>query len=147
MLEPGSRGLLLARPPAPMSLALKARQKVRRKGAAKDRVFGCDLLEHLQQSGQEGKRVACFHGSRPALRGEAGSHPRMLERMGPLRSSLPRHRLLGAQWGWASLEGLACPPAARPSLGRCSRRFSGRIRPLRSRAPGGAAALPAITGV
>ncbi|KYO27149.1 hypothetical protein Y1Q_0012367 [Alligator mississippiensis] len=37
-----------------MSLALKARQKVRRKGAAKDRVFGCDLLEHLQQSGQEG---------------------------------------------------------------------------------------------
>ncbi|XP_059575342.1 rho GTPase-activating protein 30 isoform X2 [Alligator mississippiensis] len=40
-----------------MSLALKARQKVRRKGAAKDRVFGCDLLEHLQQSGQEVPQV------------------------------------------------------------------------------------------
>ncbi|XP_067425558.1 rho GTPase-activating protein 30 [Emydura macquarii macquarii] len=40
-----------------MSLAMKARQKVRRKGAAKDRVFGCDLLEHLQQSGQEVPQV------------------------------------------------------------------------------------------
>lgn len=39
-----------------MSLALKARQKARRKGGTKERVFGCDLLEHLQQSGQDGKR-------------------------------------------------------------------------------------------
>uniref|UniRef100_A0A8C8VRG3 Rho GTPase activating protein 30 n=1 Tax=Pelusios castaneus TaxID=367368 RepID=A0A8C8VRG3_9SAUR len=36
---------------------MKARQKVRRKGAAKDRVFGCDLLEHLQHSGQEVPQV------------------------------------------------------------------------------------------
>lgn len=41
---------------ASMSLALKARQKARRKGGTKERVFGCDLLEHLQQSGQDGKR-------------------------------------------------------------------------------------------
>ncbi|XP_038239267.1 rho GTPase-activating protein 30 isoform X2 [Dermochelys coriacea] len=40
-----------------MSLAMKARQKVKRKGAAKDRVFGCDLLEHLQHSGQEVPQV------------------------------------------------------------------------------------------
>ncbi|XP_074836996.1 rho GTPase-activating protein 30 [Carettochelys insculpta] len=40
-----------------MSLAMKARQKVKRKGAAKERVFGCDLLEHLQQSGQEVPQV------------------------------------------------------------------------------------------
>ncbi|KAM6112586.1 LOW QUALITY PROTEIN: rho GTPase-activating protein 30 [Phoenicopterus ruber ruber] len=40
-----------------MSLALKARQKVRRKGGAKERVFGCDLLEHLQQSGQDVPQV------------------------------------------------------------------------------------------
>ncbi|XP_075764245.1 rho GTPase-activating protein 30 isoform X1 [Pelodiscus sinensis] len=40
-----------------MSLAMKARQKAKRKGAAKDRVFGCDLLEHLQQSGQEVPQV------------------------------------------------------------------------------------------
>ncbi|XP_042295998.1 rho GTPase-activating protein 30 isoform X2 [Sceloporus undulatus] len=40
-----------------MSLAMKARQKVKRKGAAKDRVFGCDLVEHLQLSGQEVPQV------------------------------------------------------------------------------------------
>ncbi|GAB0201123.1 rho GTPase-activating protein 30 [Grus japonensis] len=40
-----------------MSLALKARQKVRRKGGGKERVFGCDLLEHLQQSGQDVPQV------------------------------------------------------------------------------------------
>ncbi|XP_013920034.1 PREDICTED: rho GTPase-activating protein 30, partial [Thamnophis sirtalis] len=36
-----------------MSLAMKARQKVKRKGPAKDRVFGCDLVEHLQSSGRD----------------------------------------------------------------------------------------------
>ncbi|XP_063213591.1 rho GTPase-activating protein 30 isoform X1 [Chroicocephalus ridibundus] len=40
-----------------MSLALKARQKARRKGGGKERVFGCDLLEHLQQSGQDVPQV------------------------------------------------------------------------------------------
>ncbi|XP_054855924.1 rho GTPase-activating protein 30 isoform X2 [Eublepharis macularius] len=40
-----------------MSLAMKARQKVRRKAAAKDRVFGCDLVEHLQLSGQDVPQV------------------------------------------------------------------------------------------
>ncbi|XP_075301402.1 LOW QUALITY PROTEIN: rho GTPase-activating protein 30 [Opisthocomus hoazin] len=42
---------------ASMSLALKARQKVRRKGGAGERVFGCDLLEHLRQSGQDVPQV------------------------------------------------------------------------------------------
>ncbi|KAJ6652090.1 hypothetical protein lerEdw1_013347 [Lerista edwardsae] len=32
---------------------MKARQKAKRKGASKDRVFGCDLVEHLQASGQD----------------------------------------------------------------------------------------------
>ncbi|XP_026572267.1 rho GTPase-activating protein 30 [Pseudonaja textilis] len=36
-----------------MSLAMKALQKVKRKGPAKDRVFGCDLVEHLQSSGHD----------------------------------------------------------------------------------------------
>eukprot|EP00076_Gallus_gallus_P033849 XP_024999387.1 rho GTPase-activating protein 30-like isoform X2 [Gallus gallus] len=41
-----------------MSLALKARQKAKRKGGgAKERVFGCDLLEHLQQSGKDVPQV------------------------------------------------------------------------------------------
>ncbi|XP_044305130.1 rho GTPase-activating protein 30 isoform X2 [Varanus komodoensis] len=40
-----------------MSLAMKARQKVKRKAAAKDRVFGCDLVEHLQLSGQDVPQV------------------------------------------------------------------------------------------
>ncbi|XP_063002171.1 rho GTPase-activating protein 30 isoform X2 [Elgaria multicarinata webbii] len=40
-----------------MSLAMKARQRARRKGAAKDRVFGCDLVEHLQLSGQDVPQV------------------------------------------------------------------------------------------
>nr|XP_033781437.1 rho GTPase-activating protein 30 isoform X2 [Geotrypetes seraphini] len=40
-----------------MSLAMKARQKVKRKGASKDQVFGCDLVEHLQFSGQEVPQV------------------------------------------------------------------------------------------
>ncbi|XP_053134657.1 rho GTPase-activating protein 30 [Hemicordylus capensis] len=39
-----------------MSLAMKAR-KAKRKGAAKDRVFGCDLVEHLQLSGLEVPQV------------------------------------------------------------------------------------------
>ncbi|XP_072214443.1 rho GTPase-activating protein 30 [Excalfactoria chinensis] len=41
-----------------MSLALKARQKAKRKGGgAKEKVFGCDLLEHLQQSGKDVPQV------------------------------------------------------------------------------------------
>ncbi|XP_060109370.1 rho GTPase-activating protein 30 isoform X2 [Heteronotia binoei] len=40
-----------------MSLAMKARQKVRRKAAPKDRVFGCDLVEHLQLSGHDVPQV------------------------------------------------------------------------------------------
>nr|XP_028566570.1 rho GTPase-activating protein 30 isoform X1 [Podarcis muralis] len=40
-----------------MSLAMKARQKVKRKGQAKDRVFGCDLIEHLQLSGRDVPQV------------------------------------------------------------------------------------------
>lgn len=40
-----------------MSLAMKARQKVKRKGAPKDRVFGCDLVEHLQLSGHDVPQV------------------------------------------------------------------------------------------
>ncbi|PNI19812.1 ARHGAP30 isoform 6 [Pan troglodytes] len=33
---------------------MKSRQKGKKKGSAKERVFGCDLQEHLQHSGQEG---------------------------------------------------------------------------------------------
>uniref|UniRef100_A0A6J0UZ20 Rho GTPase-activating protein 30 isoform X1 n=1 Tax=Pogona vitticeps TaxID=103695 RepID=A0A6J0UZ20_9SAUR len=40
-----------------MSLAMKARQRVKKKGASKDRIFGCDLVEHLQLSGQEVPQV------------------------------------------------------------------------------------------
>lgn len=40
-----------------MSLAMKARQKVKKKGPTKDRVFGCDLLEHLQATGLEVPQV------------------------------------------------------------------------------------------
>ncbi|XP_056408450.1 rho GTPase-activating protein 30 [Hyla sarda] len=39
-----------------MSLAMKARQRVRKK-TVKDKIFGCDLLEHLQLSGQEVPQV------------------------------------------------------------------------------------------
>ncbi|XP_072285122.1 rho GTPase-activating protein 30 [Pyxicephalus adspersus] len=39
-----------------MSLAMKARQKVKKK-IVKDKVFGCDLMEHLQLSGQEVPQV------------------------------------------------------------------------------------------
>lgn len=34
---------------------MKSRQKGKKKGSSKERVFGCDLREHLQHSGQEGK--------------------------------------------------------------------------------------------
>uniref|UniRef100_A0A2K5ITH8 Rho-GAP domain-containing protein n=1 Tax=Colobus angolensis palliatus TaxID=336983 RepID=A0A2K5ITH8_COLAP len=34
---------------------MKSRQKGKKKGSSKERVFGCDLQEHLQHSGQEGK--------------------------------------------------------------------------------------------
>lgn len=37
---------------------MKAKQKVKKK-IVKDKVFGCDLVEHLQLSGQEGKSLIC----------------------------------------------------------------------------------------
>ncbi|XP_030821014.1 rho GTPase-activating protein 30, partial [Camarhynchus parvulus] len=40
-----------------MSLALKARQRARRKGGSRERLFGCDLQEHLQRSGQDVPQV------------------------------------------------------------------------------------------
>ncbi|CAN8206838.1 unnamed protein product, partial [Coccothraustes coccothraustes] len=40
-----------------MSLALKARQRARRKGGSRERLFGCDLCEHLQRSGQDVPQV------------------------------------------------------------------------------------------
>ncbi|KAM4014556.1 rho GTPase-activating protein 30 isoform 2-T3 [Anomaloglossus baeobatrachus] len=39
-----------------MSLAMKARQRVKKR-SVKDKIFGCDLLEHLQMSGQEVPQV------------------------------------------------------------------------------------------
>lgn len=36
---------------------MKSRQKGKKKGSSKERVFGCDLREHLQQSGQEVPQV------------------------------------------------------------------------------------------
>lgn len=36
---------------------MKSRQKGKKKGSSKERVFGCDLREHLLQSGQEGKEA------------------------------------------------------------------------------------------
>ncbi|XP_063039064.1 rho GTPase-activating protein 30 [Melospiza melodia melodia] len=44
-------------PRVPMSLALKARQRARRKGGSRERLFGCDLQEHLQRSGQDVPQV------------------------------------------------------------------------------------------
>ncbi|XP_058677537.1 rho GTPase-activating protein 30 [Ammospiza caudacuta] len=44
-------------PRVPMSLALKARQRARRKGGSRERLFGCDLQEHLQHSGQDVPQV------------------------------------------------------------------------------------------
>ncbi|XP_066063070.1 rho GTPase-activating protein 30 isoform X2 [Chamaea fasciata] len=40
-----------------MSLALKARQRARRKGGSRERLFGCDLREHLQRSGHDVPQV------------------------------------------------------------------------------------------
>lgn len=37
---------------------MKSRQKGKKKGSSKERVFGCDLQEQLQRSGQEGKEAA-----------------------------------------------------------------------------------------
>uniref|UniRef100_A0A8D1C4B5 Rho GTPase activating protein 30 n=1 Tax=Sus scrofa TaxID=9823 RepID=A0A8D1C4B5_PIG len=36
---------------------MKSRQKGKKKGSSKERVFGCDLQEHLQNSGQEVPQV------------------------------------------------------------------------------------------
>ncbi|KAM7028932.1 LOW QUALITY PROTEIN: rho GTPase-activating protein 30 [Acridotheres tristis] len=40
-----------------MSRALKARHRARRKGGSRERLFGCDLREHLQRSGQDVPQV------------------------------------------------------------------------------------------
>lgn len=37
---------------------MKSRQKGKKKGSSKERVFGCDLQEHLHHSGQEGKEAS-----------------------------------------------------------------------------------------
>lgn len=42
---------------------MKSRQKVKKKGCSKERVFGCDLQEHLQHSGQDGKEANRAGGS------------------------------------------------------------------------------------
>lgn len=45
---------------------MKSRQKGKKKGSSKERVFGCDLQEQLQRSGQEGKEAAqgrCWWGA------------------------------------------------------------------------------------
>uniref|UniRef100_A0A452SLF3 Rho-GAP domain-containing protein n=3 Tax=Caniformia TaxID=379584 RepID=A0A452SLF3_URSAM len=36
---------------------MKSRQKGKKKGSSKERVFGCDLQEQLQRSGQEVPQV------------------------------------------------------------------------------------------
>lgn len=43
---------------------MKSRQKVKKKGCSKERVFGCDLQEHLQHSGQDGKEANRSRGQR-----------------------------------------------------------------------------------
>lgn len=51
--------------------AMKSRQKGKKKGSSKERVFGCDLQEQLQRSGQEGKEAAqgrCWVGGMELLR-------------------------------------------------------------------------------
>ncbi|XP_042635989.1 rho GTPase-activating protein 30, partial [Catharus ustulatus] len=40
-----------------MSRALKARHRARRKGGSRERLFGCDLREHLQRSGHDVPQV------------------------------------------------------------------------------------------
>lgn len=42
---------------SPGATAMKSRQKGKKKGSSKERVFGCDLQEHLQHSGQEVPQV------------------------------------------------------------------------------------------
>lgn len=58
---------------------MKSRQKGKKKGSSKERVFGCDLQDHLQHSGQEGKAPGAGRGqasvSRRARRKGAGCHP------------------------------------------------------------------------
>lgn len=43
--------------PEPWGSAMKARQRGKKKGSPKERVFGCGLQEHLQHSGQEVPQV------------------------------------------------------------------------------------------
>lgn len=50
---------------------MKSRQKGKKKGSSKERVFGCDLQDHLLHSGQDGRRFR----SGGARREGAGCHP------------------------------------------------------------------------
>lgn len=77
--------------------AMKSRQKGKKKGSSKERVFGCDLQEQLQRSGQEGKEVAqgcCWVGGpEPLQPGPASgmeAAPRCLWRRGSGSGSAPR---------------------------------------------------------
>lgn len=86
---------------------MKSRQKGKKKGCSKERVFGCDLQEHLLHSGQEGKGQAAA-GALAGARGGAGGWG---ARAGPLLSDcLGTGRLMGqGRGGWQMGDGRAWP--------------------------------------
>lgn len=82
--------------------AMKARQKGKKKGGSKERVFGCDLQDHLRHSGQEGK---AGRGGREGLgapsrrgAGEAGSFVKKAGPSGGNGGSLGLKGGLGEGW-------------------------------------------------
>lgn len=86
-------------PAVPMSLALKARQKAKRKGGgAKERVFGCDLLEHLQQSGKDGDFLGRGGGTQGGWGGyNGGGHPWIGPRGGSGEGTRGRRHAVASQ--------------------------------------------------
>uniref|UniRef100_A0A8C3Q5S7 Uncharacterized protein n=1 Tax=Geospiza parvula TaxID=87175 RepID=A0A8C3Q5S7_GEOPR len=108
-----------------MSLALKARQRARRKGGSRERLFGCDLQEHLQRSGQDGPgaRRCCTefveqHGVVDGIYRLSGvsSNTQRLRSPGPGAGRLPAGRSLRQLPVQGLLPRAAQPPAHLPAL-------------------------------
>lgn len=95
---------------------MKSRQKGKKKGSSKERVFGCDLQEQLQRSGQEGKEAA--QGSCGVGGTERGAEaaPRCSGQWCGVSTQEPEEQVL--QETWLSGEGRGAPLCNYLGMGR-----------------------------
>ncbi|KAK2084536.1 hypothetical protein P7K49_037569 [Saguinus oedipus] len=93
---------------------MKSRQKGKKKGSSKERVFGCDLQEHLQHSGQEEKQA------------QSGGQGEKLQKRGRMKESVRPGLKLEVQGAKDGGCGAVCGAYLAPSLGYLGVGFEAR---------------------